>query len=208
MDWCGRDRVPVYQQWNVLFSCSDPLICGLDCWEISVLGSLFVGGGFRAWHLIGWRHDHQPVGGPVAESGLACMDFDTGFLSNLGPVSLTIFARSLSSVEASPCCNSVTGHWIATGFCTCHDSTAVVPCTKFCSIHCIRIEMRAKWGFHPIWVAMGEPFVIRGPGPLVSFQAYLETSLLCIPITTVVFMLSFGYYDYMGWWEGRCGPST
>ena len=19
-------------------------------------------------------------------------------------------------------------------------------------------------------------------------------------------MLSFGYYDYMGWWEGRCGP--
>ena len=91
MDWCGRDRVPVYQQWNVLFSCSDPLICGLDCWEISVLGSLLVGGGFRAWHLIGWRHDHQPVGGPVAESWLACMDFDTGFLSNLGPVSLKIF---------------------------------------------------------------------------------------------------------------------
>ena len=54
-------------------------------------GSLLVGGGFRAWHLIGWRHDHQPVGGPVAEPGLACMDFDTGFLSNHGPVSLTIF---------------------------------------------------------------------------------------------------------------------
>ena len=91
MNWCGRDRVPVYQQWNVLFSCSDPLICGLGCWEISVLGSLLNGGGFRACHLIGWRHDHQPVGGPVAEPGLACMDFDTGFLSNLGPVSLMIF---------------------------------------------------------------------------------------------------------------------
>ena len=85
MDWCGRDRVPVYQQWNVLFSCSDPLICGPGCWEISVLGSLLVGGGFRAWHLIGWRHNHQPVGGPVAESRLACMDFDMEFLSNLGP---------------------------------------------------------------------------------------------------------------------------
>ena len=50
-----------------------------------MLGSLLVGRGFRAWHLIGWRHNHQPVGGPVAESGLACMDFDMGFLSNLGP---------------------------------------------------------------------------------------------------------------------------
>ena len=68
--------------------------------------------------------------------------------------------------------------------------------------------MRAKRVFHRIWVAMGEPLVKRGPGSLVSFQANLETSLLCIPITTVVFMLSFGYYDYMGWWEGRCGSST
>ena len=74
-----------------------------------------------------------------------------------------------------------------------------MPCTTFCSDHCIRIEMRAKRGFHRILVAMGEPLVKRGPGPLVSFQAYLETTLLCLPITTVVFMLSFGYYDYMGW---------
>ena len=57
-------------------------------------------------------------------------------------------------MEISPCCNSVTGHQIATNFCTYHHSTAVVPCTKFCSDHCIGIEMRAKRHFHRIWIAM------------------------------------------------------
>ena len=66
-------------------------------------------------------------------------------------------------METSPCCNSVAGHQIATNFCTCHDSTAVVPCTKFCSYHCIRIEMRVKRNFHRIWIAMKKPLVKRGP---------------------------------------------
>ena len=57
----------------------------------------------------------------------------------LGPVSLKFFARNSYSMETSPCCNSVAGHQIATIFCTCHDSTAVVPCTKFCSDHCIKL---------------------------------------------------------------------
>ena len=67
-------------------------------------------------------------------------------------------------MEISPCCNSVTGHQIATNFCTCHDSTAVVPCTKFCSDHYIRIEMRVKRDFHRIWIAMEKLLVKRGPG--------------------------------------------
>ena len=64
-------------------------------------------------------------------------------------------------METSPCChgNSVTGHQIATIFCSCHDNTAVVPCTKFCSDHCIKIEMRVKWNFHRIWIAMEKPLV-------------------------------------------------
>ena len=66
-------------------------------------------------------------------------------------------------METSPCSNSVTGHQIATNFCTCHDSTAVVPCTKFCSDHCIGIEMRAKRNFYRIWIAMEKTLVIRGP---------------------------------------------
>ena len=67
-------------------------------------------------------------------------------------------------METSPCCNSVAGNQIATNFCTCQDSTAVVPCTKFCSDHCIRIEMRVKRNFHRIWIAMEKPLGKRGPG--------------------------------------------
>ena len=67
-------------------------------------------------------------------------------------------------METSLCCNSVVSHQIATNFCTCHDSTAVVPCTKFCSDHCIRIEMRVKRNFHRIWIAMEKPLMKRGPG--------------------------------------------
>ena len=58
----------------------------------------------------------------------------------------------------------VIGHQIATNFCTCHDSTAVVPCTKFCSDHCIRIEVRANRNFHRIWIVMEKLFVKRGLG--------------------------------------------
>ena len=53
-------------------------------------------------------------------------------------------------METSPCCNSVTGHQIATHFCTYHDSSAVVPCTIFCSDHYITVEMRVKRNFHRI----------------------------------------------------------
>ena len=52
-----------------------------------------------------------------------------------GPVSQTFFARNSNSMETSPCCNSAAGDQIATNFCTCHDSTAVVSCTKLCSNH-------------------------------------------------------------------------
>ena len=68
-------------------------------------------------------------------------------------------------METSPCHNSVAGHQIATNFCTCHDSTAVMPCDKFCSNHCIRIEVRVKRNFHRIWIAMEKPLVKRAPGP-------------------------------------------
>ena len=87
-----------------------------------------------------------------------------------GPVSLTIFARNSNSMETSPCCNSCAGHQITTIFCTCHDSNAVVPCTKFCSDHCIRIEV--KRNFHRIWIAMEKPLVKRGPGLDIQLHPY------------------------------------
>ena len=93
------------------------------------------------------------------------------------PVSLTFFALNSNSMESSPCCNSVTGHQIATNFGTCHDSTAVVPCTKFCSDHCIEIEMRVKPNFHRIWIAMEKPLVKRGPGRNWSGMCARATAL-------------------------------
>ena len=62
-----------------------------------------------------------------------------------GPFDWWFFACNLNSMETSPCCNSVTDHQIATNFCTCHDSTAVVPCTKFCSDHGFRIEISIEF---------------------------------------------------------------
>ena len=50
-------------------------------------------------------------------------------------------------------------------FCTNHHNTAVVPCTKFCSDHRIRSEMRVKRNFHRIWIARETPLVKRGSGP-------------------------------------------
>ena len=70
-------------------------------------------------------------------------------------------------MENSSCCNPVAGHQIATNFCTCH-STAVVPCTKFCSNHCIRFVLREKRNFQRIWIAMKKTLVKWGPA--VSFQ--------------------------------------
>ena len=74
------------------------------------------------------------------------------------------FAHNSNSMEIWPCHDSVAGHKIATNFCTCHNSIAVVPCTKFCSDHCIRIEVRVKRNFHQIWIAMEKPLVKRAPG--------------------------------------------
>ena len=53
------------------------------------------------------------------------------------PVSLSFFVHNSYSVETPPCCNSLTDQQIATNFCTCHDSTAVVPRANFCGgVHC------------------------------------------------------------------------
>ena len=71
-----------------------------------------------------------------------------------GPYHKRYFARHSNSMENSPCCNSTAVHQIATMFCTCHDRTAVVPCTKFCSNHYIKIEARVKRNFHRSWIVL------------------------------------------------------
>ena len=50
----------------------------------------------------------------------------------VGPGLLTNFNHNSNSVDILFCCNFIFGHDIAINFCTCHDSTAVVSCAKFC----------------------------------------------------------------------------
>ena len=68
-------------------------------------------------------------------------------------------------MEISFSSNSVTGDYIDTTFGTCHDSSAVVPCAKFCSDTFISIWMRGKWNFHHIWIVMEKLLVKWAPEP-------------------------------------------
>ena len=52
------------------------------------------------------------------------------------------------------CYVSIIGRQIVSKFCTCHDSTAVVPCAKFGNDYLIKIWMKAKWNRHRFWIAM------------------------------------------------------
>ena len=68
-------------------------------------------------------------------------------------------------MEFTFCCNSIhdTG-MIATKFCTCHDSTAVVACAKFCSNHFIKVLVIVKGNFHQIWITSKKSLVKYAPG--------------------------------------------
>ena len=69
-----------------------------------------------------------------------------------GSISLVILYRNSNFIEISfysqPTFNSV----ITTKFCTCHDSTAVMACAKFCSDLIPRDGMTAKLDIHFIWI--------------------------------------------------------
>ena len=57
---------------------------------------------------------------------------------------LMLFHSKFKFNDNFVCCSSVPGHQIATKFCTCHDSYAVMSCAKFCSNHFIRIWMKTN----------------------------------------------------------------
>ena len=70
----------------------------------------------------------------------------------LGPIQLMIFDAKLNSDL-----NHIRSH---SNFCasdhynffTCHDSYAVVACTKFCGDDIIMIWKKVKWNYHHIWL--------------------------------------------------------
>ena len=49
----------------------------------------------------------------------------------MGPISLKIFSPTICKLIIILCCNSIPSHLITTKFCTCHDSSTVMVCTKF-----------------------------------------------------------------------------
>ena len=92
-------------------------------------------------------------------------------------------------MEISLSSNSITGGHIATKLGTCHDSTAVVPCAKFCSDHFISFWMRAKWNFHHIWIVMEKLLVKWAPGLGCSCWRLWSTMLQCVFVESQRFLL-------------------
>ena len=84
--------------------------------------------------------------------------------SSLGPVSLTNFCPQFKFNGTFALLQFRCWPSDLNQFFTCHDSTAVVPCTEFRRDHCIRIEMRVKRHFYQIWIAMKKPLVKRAQG--------------------------------------------
>ena len=81
------------------------------------------------------------------------------------------FSSTIKIWWISYCCNSIIGHQIATKFGTCHDSTAVVACTKFWSDHFLGIWMTAKWNFIGIWTELEKWLVKWTTAPLEPYRA-------------------------------------
>ena len=75
-------------------------------------------------------------------------------------------------MEISVCCKSITGHQIATNFCTCHNSTAVVTWAKFCD-NFVRIQATAKWNWHWICIVM-KKCLRKGPQYARDNLSYTE----------------------------------
>ena len=52
-------------------------------------------------------------------------------------ISTTTFCSQFKFTEKSLCCNSTTGHHVATNVCTCHDGAAIVLCVNFYRDHSV-----------------------------------------------------------------------
>ena len=126
----------------------------------------------------GWTDKVKPVYPPFnfVEGGYNNVQWNL-YYQTRGLFHKWISASKSNWVETSPCCNSVNGHQIATNFCS---------CTKFFSHHCIRTDVRVKWNYHRIWIAMEERFVKRGPGKSHKFHHFpgsvLPQILFVLPV--------------------------
>ena len=77
----------------------------------------------------------------------ACYRLARAYFSN-------VFACNSNATRISLSCVSTPGCQIATNFCTCHDSTAVVLCANICNDHCTQVCVKSKWISHQIWLTI------------------------------------------------------
>ena len=111
-----------------------------------------------------------------------------------------------NSMETSPCCYSIAGPQIVKHLYPCHDSTVVVPCTKFCSDHFVGIEgERVKQNFHRIWIAMEKPLLKRGPGPIIWFSPYYHSSVFHLHSLDIPHVLYPKCVDQSTIWPSHIG---
>ena len=108
-----------------------------------------------------------------------------------GPFHERSFHRILNSMENwFKCCIMVMYH-NTTKSCTCHESTAVVPCAKFHSNHFRITSMRLEWNFHRIWITMEKSFVKWASGArftndiLPAIQTRWKLRLAVIPLLAI-----------------------
>ena len=97
-------------------------------------------------------------------------------LSNTWIINTLGNGLTLLEISKTISCNSTPLYHIATKFCTCHDSTAVVACAKFCSDHNIIHWMRFKHNFHWLWITIETHYCNH---PLYQQRSTFHT----IPIT-------------------------
>ena len=64
------------------------------------------------------------------------------------------FSRNSNSTEISSCCNLSTDHQMMTNFCTCNESTAVMPCATFFTITSLESRWEQTKEFHQIWIVI------------------------------------------------------
>ena len=96
---------------------------------------------------------------------------------------------------------SIADDHIATQFGTCHDSSAVVPCAKYCSVNCISIWMIAKWNFHHIWIVMEKLLVKWPPGSFLFhilsllYRCIIHKYMRCLwfKLTSNLFIVQWVY---------------
>ena len=92
----------------------------------------------------------------------------------------------------------------ATIFCTCHDSMAVMACTKFCSNLCVGSGITAKWMLWWIWMMMEKKVSKTWPSFHSCLMMVCPGSGHCMSSLAEVMARSSSCMVVTASWRGSC----